>query len=207
MVRRSTWIVLGIFVLLVGFAVVFQRYQTKQAENAATATPTVPPVYLLHLGDAQINDIKIADNTGSYINLYLDQASSQWAIEGVPTDQADSSKIETLSTQLLSLQVQEVLTETISLASIGLDTPSYTITLTTASNSQSVTYIGMQTAIGSGYYVRENDGPVMIVSKSAIDQFINVLQEPPLLPTATPEVIPTETIVPTTPTIPETPTP
>jgi hypothetical protein len=207
MVRRSTWIMLGIFVLLVGFAVVFQRYQTKQAENAPTATPTVPPVYLLSLGDAQVNDIKIADSTGSYIDLYLDPTSSKWAIEGVPTDQADSSKIEGIGTQLLSLQVQEALTETISLSAIGLDTPSYTITVTTASNSQSVTYVGMQTAIGSGYYVRENDGPVMIVSKSELDQIINVLKEPPLLPTATPEVTPTETLVPTAPTIPETPTP
>jgi hypothetical protein len=207
MVRRSTWIVLGIFVILIGFTVVFQRYQANKAGNSATATPTTPPVYLNNLGESEIKDIKIADNTGSYIDLYRDPASSNWAIEGVPAEQADSAKIQSISDELASLQVQETLTETISLASVGLETPAYTITLTTSNDSQSVTYVGTQTAIGSGYYVRENDGQIMIVDKSSLDNILNLLKEPPLMPTASPQVTPTGTISPTAPVNQETPTP
>ncbi len=207
MVRRSTWIVLGIFALLVGFTLLFQRYQANKTDTTATATPTVPPVYLYSRGDTQLNDIKIADNTGKYIDLYRDPALASWAIEGVPAEQADTSQIDAISAQLLSLQVQETLTQTLSLAAIGLETPAYTITLTTSAGSTWITYVGIQTAIGSGYYVRDDSGKVMIVDKTAIDDIISLLQNPPLLPTATPEVTPTETNSPTMPVGQETPTP
>ncbi len=207
MVRRSTWIVLGIFVLLVGFTLLFQRYQANKASNAATATPTTPPVYLYDVTESQVSDIKIADNSGSYIDLYRDPASSNWAIEGVPAAQADSAKIKSAINQLETMQVQETLTQTISLAAIGLETPAYTITLTASSSAPTITYIGMQTAIGTGYYLRVNSGPVMIVEKTALDNILNLLKEPPLLPTPTPEVAPSESVTPTVPVSQATSTP
>jgi len=207
MVRRSTWIVLGIFALLVGFTLLYQRYQVNKTDITATATPTIPPEYLYSLGDTQLNDIKIADNTGKSIDLYRDPVSASWAIAGVPADQADTAQIDSVSTQLVSLQIEDTLTHTISLAAIGLETPAYTITLTTSAGSTMVTYVGIQTAIGSGYYVRNDSGKLLIVGKTAIDDIINLLQNPPLLLTATPEVTPTETIAPILPVGQETPTP
>jgi hypothetical protein len=207
MVRRSTWIVLGIFALVIGFFFVFQRYQANQSENSATATPTTAPVYLYNLGGAEVNDIKIADNAGGSIELYRDPTTLKWAIEGISADQADSSKILSLSDQLTSMKVEDTLTEKVPIGSVGLEVPVYTITLTTSDNSQFVTYIGMQTAIGTGYYVQNKDGQVMIVDKTAMDDILNLVKEPPLLPTATPEVTPTETISPTISPNQGTPTP
>lgn len=207
MMRRSTWIVLAVFVLLVGFTIFFQRYQANKSNNISTSTPTVPPAYLYELKNAQVNDIKIADNAGKNINLYRDPTSSKWTIEGIPVDQVDSSQIESIASQLKSFQVQDTMTQTVSLASIGLDKPAYTITLTTNDGSQLITYIGMQTAIGTGYYVRNGTGQVMIVDKTTMDDIINLLKSPPLLPTATPEVTPTETVSPTQPIIQSTSTP
>ncbi len=207
MVRRSTWIVLGLFVVLVGFAILFQRYQAKNTGNTATETPTVAPILLYNLGNSQLDDIKIADKTGKYVDLYHDPTTTQWAVEGVPVDQADSSKIETISSQLLGLQVKETMADTLSLDAVGLDTPAYTITLTSSAGSQYVTYVGMQTAIGTGYYVRDNNGKVMIVDKTSLDNILNVLNTPPLIPTPTPEVTSTAAISPTLPTVQQTPTP
>ena len=207
MVRRSTWIVLGIFILLVGFAILFQRYQVNKAADTATATPTTPPVLLYNLDGAQADSIKIADKTGKVVDLYHDPTTTKWAIEGLPVDLADTSQIEAVSTQLLGLQVKETMAETLSLAAIGLDTPAYTITLTSSAGSQFVTYVGMQTAIGTGYYVRDGNGQVMIVDKASLDNILNVLNTPPLLPTATSDVTPIATLSPILPTGLETPTP
>ncbi len=207
MMRRSTWIVLGIFILLVAFAVIFQRYQANQPDNSATATPTTPAVYLYNLGNVLISHIKIADKTGKYVDMYKDPLTGKWAIEGVPPEMADSSQIESLSSQLLGLQVLETLTQTLSLAAVGLDTPAYTITLTTSAGSQDISYIGMPTAIGTGYYVRDGNGPVLIVDKTALDSILGMLTTPPVLPTATPGVSPSPEISPTTPVSQETPTP
>jgi hypothetical protein len=192
MVRRSTWILLVTFALLVGFAWLFQRSQANKTDNSATATPTTSPAYLYDLSNTQVDEITITDATGDKIDLYRDLASSNWAIANVPVDQADWFKIESISTQLFSLQVKETLTQTPPLDSIGLITPAYTITMTTSDGAQIITYIGTQTAIGSGYYVRVGSGSVDIVDKVVMDDILDLLNNPPLLPTATPDVTATE---------------
>jgi Domain of unknown function (DUF4340) len=207
MVRRSTFIVLLIFAFLVGFAILFQRYQANKTANLATVTPTVAPVYLFSLGDAQIDDIKIVGNSGKKIDLYRDPLTSKWAITDISPDQADSSKIDSISSQLRSMQIQETITQTVPPATIGLETPSYTITLTTSLGTQFVSSVGIKTAIGSGYYIRDTNGKVAIVATTPLDSILQLVDSPPLLPTATPEATLTETIVPVVPTSQATPTP
>lgn len=188
MVRRSTWILLIIFVLLAGFAFLFQRLQTQKTDNAATATPTTTPEKVYDLSGAQVNDIKIVDSGGNKIDLYRDPGSSKWAIADIPVEKADSLQIESVSTQLFDLQVEETLTQTPPLESIGLVTAAYTITMTTDTGAQIVTNVGSQTATGSGYYIRVNAGQVTVVDKLTLDDVLRLLSTPPLLPTPTPEV-------------------
>ena len=207
MVRRSTWIVLLIFAVLVGFTFFFQRYQANKTVDSTTATPTVPPAYLFELGDAPLSEIKISDRAGKSVDLYRDQLTSLWAISDIPPDQADSAKIDSMSTQLRSIQIQETLTQTVPLTSIGLEMPAYTITLTTSTGTQIVTFIGIQTAIGSGYYVQVSNGQVAIVGKTPMDSILQLVESPPLLPTVTPQATPTETVTPAPGTSQPSPTP
>jgi hypothetical protein len=199
MVRRSTWILLIVFGLLVLFAWLFQRSQANKSNNTATATPTAVPTKLYNLTNAELSNITIADSAGKNIELYRDPVTSNWAIKDVPVDQADSNQIDSLSTQLLSLQVQDTLTQTVALDSYGLAIPAYTITLTTTDSSQVVTYVGALTAIKSGYYLRIDSGPVVIVNNVTVDDVLSLLKKPPLLATATPEVTVTETSTPSAP--------
>lgn len=196
MVRRPTWILLGLFALLVGFAWLFQRYQTNKTNNAATATPTTAAQKLYGISDAQLNDVKITAESGGEIELYRDPGSTGWAIKDLPVDQANSTQIENLIKQLLRLPVKESLSQTIPLDAVGLSSPPYTIAMTTTDATVVVTDIGMLNAIGDGYYVRVNSGQVMLVGKTVVDDVIALLTNPPLLPTATTEVTPTGTVAP-----------
>ncbi len=207
MVRRSTWIVLGLFVLLVGFALLFERYQANKVDTAATATPTVAVVNLYDITSDQVNEISITAATGDNIDLYRDPKSSSWAITNTPVDQADSSQIDSMNSQLLSLQVQETFTQSLTLESVDLASPAYTITLTTKDGRQIITAIGSANAVGNGYYVRVDSGQVMLVNKLVLDDLIGFLTKPPLLPTPTPEVTPTTTVTPTVSGGQATPTP
>jgi hypothetical protein len=207
MVRRSTWILLILFAVLVGFAWLFQRYQTNKAGNAATATPTTSLVKLYDLTNFKVNDINITDNAGTKIDLYQLPGSSNWAITNVPVEKADSTKIGSISAELFSLKTQESLTQSPPLDSIGLATPAFTITMTTTDGAQLITYVGTQTAIGTGYYARVDSGSVVIVDKVAMDDILSLLKNPPMLPTATPVVTPTGTAKPTDLGILGTPTP
>jgi hypothetical protein len=207
MVRRTTWILLGVFALLVGFAWLFQRYQTNKANNTATSTPTVTPVKLYSLTSTQVNEINIAASAGNKIDLYRDPASSKWAIKDVPVNQADTFQIESINSQLVSLQVQETMTQSLPLDSVGLVVPTDTITMTTTDGTLLVTYVGSPNAVGDSYYVRVDSGPVVLVAKVGLDGILNLLKNPPLLPTATPVLTPTQTVVPTESGSPVTPTP
>jgi hypothetical protein len=194
MVRRSTWIVLGLFVLVIGFALIFERFQANKIELTATATPVAAAEKLYDVTNSQVNEILIAAGGGDKIDLYRDPETSNWAITDVPVDQADSAQIDSISQQLLSLQIQETFTLTLALASIGLATPTYTITMTTTDGNQIITEIGSPNAIGDGYYVRVDSGPVVLVDKVVMDDVISLLTKPPMLPTPTPEVTSTVTI-------------
>ncbi len=207
MVRRSTWLVLGVFVVLAAFAVIFQRYQTNKAQNLPTATPTNEPTYVFNLSSAQVNDILISDSSGKTLDIYRILASSDWAIKDIPVEQIDNAQLKVVIDQLLSLSVDQILAQIPPLDSMGLITPAYTITLTTADGTKSFAYIGSKIAIGTGYYVHLNDGHVAVVSNVVIDEIINILTNPPLVPTATPEMTPTETVVPTQTVTTATPTP
>jgi Domain of unknown function (DUF4340) len=219
MVRRSTWIVLAIFAVLVGFAWFFQRYQAKKAEITPTVVPTTALTDLYNLTGKQVSEIKISDSSGNQISFYRDPVTLKWVVADVPADKVDSVKIESVSAQLFALQAQEYLDPSLSLASVGLVIPTYTITMTTTDGGQLVTLVGNQTSIGTGYYVSINSGSVIIVDKVVMDSILDLLINPPLLPTPTPEVSPTpevtstqemtatETLAPTETGIPATPTP
>ena len=197
MVRRTTWILLLVFVLLVGFAWFFPRYLANKAKNEPTATPVASAASLYNLAIADVNAISISASTGEKVDLYKDPGSSNWAIAEIPVDQANSSQIESTIKQLLSLQVKDTLGVLPPLDTIGLSAPAYTLTMTTTDGTKIVTSIGAPNAIGDGYYVQVGSDPVVIIDNVVMDDVINMIKQPPLKPTATPEVTATETAVPT----------
>jgi hypothetical protein len=180
---------------LIGFAYLFQRYQTEKSANTSTATiePTSVPVQLYNLTGDQLEQINIEDNFGNEINFYRDSASPNWVIAGMPADQADSGQIDTIISQLLSIKIQETLTESVPFESIGFVPPAYKFSMTTSDGTQVFTFIGSPTAIGSGYYARLDSGPIVILEKSSLDAILDWLKNPPLKPTSTPESTPSET--------------
>ncbi len=196
MVRRSTLILLVVFALLVGIAWILQRNQTNKQEIAATMTPTTTVAYLYNLSGRQVDDINITDSYGNQVEVYLDSASGNWAIRNLPIEQADSIQIESITAQLLALQAVETLIQPPPLDSIGLEAPTYTINITTTDGGQLVVNVGSITPIGTGYYVKVGSDRIVIVDKVVMDDIVNSLSNPPLLPTATPEVVSTEPVSP-----------
>ncbi len=207
MVKRTTWILLIILAILVGFALIFQRYQAKKSETIATSTPTAAPVMLYNLSGEEVDQIKIASANGEQIEFDRHPSTKNWMIANYPADQADSFQIESVSAQLFSLQAAEILTQTLPLDAIGLATPAYTITMTSTAGSQLVTYIGSVTPIGSGYYARVGTRNVVIVDKVVLDDVIKLLTTPPLVPTETPAASATGLALPLPSGTPGTPAP
>jgi hypothetical protein len=188
MLRRTTWVFLIVFGVLVLFAWVFQRYQTKTSANAATTTPIANSEKLYNSLDSELMDMNITSSNGDSIEFMRESGSTSWVIKGLPDDTADSFQIEAISQQLLSLQVLETLTQSPTLDSIGLANPAYMITILTSNGKQIVTDVGSRTAVGTGYYLRVDSGPIVIVDNASMDNVLNLLKSPPILATSTVEV-------------------
>jgi hypothetical protein len=197
MVRRTTFIVIVVFALLVGFAWILQRYQANKSEVTATMTPTPTIAYLFNLNGKQVDHISIADSSGNKIEFYLDSSTGIWAIKDLPSEQADSVQIESIAAQIINLQADESLSQPPPLESMGLDKPAYTLSMLTSDGGQLATRVGSLTPIGKGYYVSVGSNTIVIVDKSVREGILAVLTAPPLVTTATPEIIATEIESPT----------
>jgi len=207
MVRHSTWIMLVVFVILIGSAWLFQRYQSDKTDFATTTTPTPTLTNIYDLIGRQVNVVIILDSNGEKIEFNRISESEQWSIANIPLDQMDSFQIESNFAQLFSIKVQETLTHTPPLDAIGLVIPAYTIGLKTVDGESIITYVGSLTPIGRGYYVRVDSGPIVIVDNVVLDEVINMFVNPPLIVTPTPKITTAVTILPTETIIQKTPTP
>jgi hypothetical protein len=150
MIRRSTWFILAIFVLLVGFAWLFKRNQTEKGEITSTPIPTKALASIYDLEGIQVNEVSISNSMGDEIT-FTSNETNQWSISNIPADQADTVQIGSNLAQLFAIQAQETLTQTPPLDSIGLVIPSYTIHIRSDSGEPVITYVGSLTPIGNGY--------------------------------------------------------
>ena len=201
MIKRSTWVVLAIFVILIAAAILIQR--TTNETELVEPTPTIQLVQplLYDLGSSAITWIQFTDAEGNLVEVERESASADWLVVGESEETSDSFRIGSIAGQLLTMQAMTTFETALGIETVGLDAPAYTITMRTSTGEEIVTTVGNLTAIGSGYYIQVNDGDVMVVAKLVLDEVLGILTEPPLLATPTPEV--TETAVPeleTTPT-------
>jgi hypothetical protein len=176
----------GVFILLAGFTWYFQRNEAGKTVDA-TPTPTADLVNLYDFDSSQVNEVQIVDGTSNQIVVFQNPATSQWVVKDFPPEQANSFQIESVLAQLFAIRSTVILTESVSLDAVGLKEPIYTITIRMKDGNEIITHVGSTTAIGSGYYVRIGDEVVNIVDKATLDEVLNLLSNPPLMATATPE--------------------
>lgn len=191
----GAWIAAIILILVVGGAFAFNKYKTNQAAEA-TSTPSSTSLFPAELGT--VNDIKIESSTGESVEVIRD-ARGQWVLKAPAETAADQAQAEAAATQVTALRV--VSDVTLDLNIVGLDKPSYTVTITFSGGKISKLLIGSVTPIQTGYYVQLDGGKVQIVDKQGIDALLGMLTNPPYAVTPTP----IESATPTAPTSTSTP--
>lgn len=183
MIKRNTWIVLGLFVVVLGFAF---YYQSVPKKSAASPTPTTGTRSLFsNLDEKSIATLRIEDRTGKATALGRDSAGL-WLVTEPKGGPTDVTQAETAVSQLLALQSISSLDPTSDLGIFGLSKPSDTVTITMNDGTKYVLLIGDITPVQNGYYVRLNQNPPDIVNKDSIDAMLGILAHPPFVATPTP---------------------
>ena len=206
-IKSQTWIVLLIFVLMIG-AVYYLN--NKKKTDAAEATPAGDISFVFTETDGTPSSIEIKPATGETVKVARD-AKNVWALELPIKTEADQSAAEAAASQIFALQV--IGTVDADPSNFGFDAPAFVITIKFADGTTHTLEIGDLTPTQSGYYVRLDKAKMMIVDSYGIDSLLQLAAFPPYLNTPTPSPLPpTETPVsPTeavsTPEVSVTPTP
>ncbi len=182
MIRRNTWILLIILVLLIGGAFYFNN---QKKSSASATTPTPAQNFLFTSRDGNPTDIKIVDTAGHSVELARNSTGT-WVLKAPTADAANQSQAEAAATQLTSLNLLGNVQ--IGLDVVGLDKPTYIMTVTFDSDKTHKVLIGSVNPIQTGYYVQVDGGQVQVADKSGINSLVNMLTAPPYLATLTPTI-------------------
>jgi hypothetical protein len=201
MIRRNTWVLLIILAALVGFAFYLKD---QKARSVAQATPTPGSMLLFNSSEGTPNDIKVADSTGTAVEVARN-SSGTWALKAPTAAAADQGAAEAAATQVGDLRILSDVQ--LGPDVVGLDKPSYVITVVFSGGQTHKLTVGSVTPIQDGYYVQEDGGKIQIAEKQGLDSILGLIKTPPYAATATPAVSPTPTRQPDTPTPEDTITP
>ena len=202
MIRRTTWIVLVVFVAVLGAAIYVQR--THEGKLINEPTPTMMPA-LFNIQESSIKSLQISSSAGE--SLVMEHSTDgAWTITKPLVEATDTAQAQASISELLGLQSMTVLDPAPPSEATGLATAAYTITVSLMDGKNVVAKVGKVTPTESGYYLQVDGGPVVVANKYSIEKITNMIANPPVLVTPTPEFVVPE-ITPTEAPSTATPTP
>lgn len=206
MVKKQTWILLVLFAVLAGFALFLKYKPSSETEAVATLPPTTEPVeFLFPAEEGVITSMLIQSREGDVIGV--ERGESGWMVTQPFETEATQASVEEAASQVAALTVLNRLD--LDPAVVGLKSPAYTITVGFSSGKFYIAQVGDVTPTESGYYVRKDDGSIIVIDKYGMDALLNLVLYPPYEETPTPSPAPeTETPTPeasTTPIVTKTP--
>lgn len=184
MIRRSTLIVVGLFIAVLALAIYLQRTGKKLV--AETPTPTQPAA-LLSLERDSIGRLQIEASDGRIVELER-AADGTWRVLQPKNEAADASTIDSALTNLLSLSITSAINPPPPASSTGLDRPQYVIRISSEGSGDQAIQVGNVTPVGSGYYVKLEDGRVLVTGKFGVDEILKLVLNPPYALTVSPEI-------------------
>lgn len=199
MIKRSTWVWMVIFVALAAVTFYLQRSEDT-VPSTATVEGTVSPVptisYLFPAEEGVVISMLIESRDGKIVGF--ERQGQVWAMTTPYNAETVPGAVEAAASQVTALPIEKTLDLDPSV--VGLNSPSYTITVGFTSGKFIIVQVGDETPTAAGYYVRKDDGPVLVVSTYNLSSLLDMLTFPPLIETPTPSPAPpteTPTITPT----------
>ena len=196
MIRRSTVVYIVLLLALAG-TYYYLNHRAKPADIAITAEPgaEVTQADLFPAADGTPSSIRIESKAGQTVELARD-ANSAWTLTQPIEAKAEQGAAEAAASQISTMSILDTVPD-IDPKIVGLETPEYVLTVKFTNGVERTVDIGVITPTESGYYVRDAAGKVIIVSRSAIDALLGLLDNPPYLETLTPSPLsPAETLTP-----------
>lgn len=187
MIRKPTWLLLGILLALIGLSVYLNRRAVASEANA-TAAPTAAVEYLFPAEEGLPTLIRIMSKDGKTVELLRSEAGN-WVFNLPVQAEADQGQAEAAASQVTTMRLLSTLDD-LDPQAAGLQEPEYYLIVEFTSGRRQAAAIGALAPTESGYYVRKGDDPIVLVSRVGIDSLLNLLTDPPYAATSTPTPAP-----------------
>lgn len=182
--RRSTVVFLVLMLITLGAYYFVSKNPKKDDTAATTPIPTATEVSYLFTSDSGTpKSIHIESSSGETVEVA--RIGNVWQVTKPIWAAADQGSIEAAVTQITTMSIVNRVKD-VTPKDVGLDVPSDKIVIQFTNGAEQNVEIGVLTPTETGYYVRVNNGDIVIISKSAIDALTSMLTTPPFIATATP---------------------
>jgi hypothetical protein len=197
--RRSTVVYIALLLVLAGaYYYLNSREQPADIELTLTVEPTSEVSYLFAANEGTPTSIRIESKAGDTVEVTRGEDNA-WALTQPDEATADQAAAEAAASQVTTMRILDTVPD-VDPGIVGLEDPEYVLTIKFTSGGQRTVDVGVITPSESGYYVRDAEGAVVIISRSAIDALLGLLTNPPYLETPTPppgtpevDTVPSET--------------
>jgi hypothetical protein len=180
--KRSTGIVLIVFLALVGLMLYLN--QKNPSTGAADVTPTATVENLFTQTDGLPISIDIKSKAGEEVAIERNDAGV-WVLKQPIEAEADQGSAEAAASQASDLRI--VSKPQVAPDEVGLTQPSYILTVKLTGGTVKTVRIGDLTPTSSGYYTSvDGSNEVLIVGKTGMDALLSMVTSPPYVSTPTP---------------------
>jgi Domain of unknown function (DUF4340) len=186
MIKRTTWIILGIFVIVL---LAFLIWQNFDQEKTASATPTAGVENALDLAGSTISGFQLEQTGGSLIQVAQGDDGA-WILSPSQNQPLDVERIQSIIDDLISLRMVSKLDNPPAEEIVGLDPAEYRLVIQLKDGKEQVVLIGTKTPVNDGYYAELEDGTLVVLDTYGLDPVLELLTSPPILPTPTASFIP-----------------
>ncbi len=165
MIRKSTWVVFGVFIVL-ALAAIFLRWSPTSPLIQSTATPasTPAPYALGGIQSVDISAVRLESAEG--IVKLVRNPDLTWTRNDEQI--VEAGKVEELLANLVTTRVLSQLAPDYNTESLALNPPAQSIFVQTTTGEIQMA-IGADSPTGSGTYLKIDDQPAIVVSKYAIE--------------------------------------
>ena len=187
MIRTSTVVYLVLLLALVGAYFYLRNRGEPAADIELTLEPETEVSYLFSAEEGTPSKIRVEKASGETVELARN-AENAWALIEPTEAAANQGAAEAIASQATTMRILDTIPE-VDPEIVGLDNPEYELNVGFTGGSEKTIGIGIVTPTEGGYYVRDSDGQIVIVSRSAVDALIGLLENPPYLETPSPNPI------------------
>jgi len=181
--RASTWIAVVLLIALVGLT--FYLKNEKEKSVIEDVTPVSEPATLFNPQDGSASSIEIKPADGEAVKVARN-AENAWVVEMPIEAEADQGLAEAAAAQVSALQILSQIENDADPEIFGLKNPAFIVMLEFQNGKKHTLEVGDPTPTNSGYYVRLDNGRIVVTDLSGISSLLQLGYFPPYLNTPTP---------------------